>query len=502
MKATRKIIILLLSVIIFTLSLPFSASAEEESRFGRSILSGMDNSAALVSCYDEIKEGCERLSSKISLTKNITVEELRTVILALTNDCPEIFWFTGGYSYAHEEGSTTVSYIEPEYLFHRSKTAAAKSALESMAEKMLEGLSGKSEYDKALIIHDRLAERVVYAPTDNDQTAYGAIVEGEAVCAGYARAYHYLLSKVGITAWSVQGESINPSTDKKESHRWNMVKLDGKWYYTDVTWDDQEGLLYHNYFNRTLSYFNKTHFPDMFTEYLPDDNSTELDYFKRNNLVFRSVETNRIIKLLKDSNNNISLYVDGNVDSFLKSLSNKMTTIVQSLGAKGGASYSYTTTQLGNEVFLKLVIEQSGHTHSLKKVSGSPATCYQTGTKDYYKCSCGRIFADSKGKKELPSPEVLEKTAHSESDEWRYDNMAHWKYCTVCDADIDTASALHKDDDEDRQCDICSTEVTEIFEEIESKESKEVDPPISPTALGMAVIVIAVVVLFTKFLRR
>ena len=60
--------------------------------------------------------------------------------------------------------------IEPEYLFHRSKTAAAKSALESMAEKMLEGLDGKSDYDKALIIHDRLAERVVYKRTDNERS--------------------------------------------------------------------------------------------------------------------------------------------------------------------------------------------------------------------------------------------------------------------------------------------------------------------------------------------
>ena len=227
-----------------------------------------------------------------------------------------------------------------------------------------------------------------------------------------------------------------------------------------------------------------------------------LDYFKKNNLVFTSVDTNRITKLLKNSNNNANFYIDGDVDSFLKKLNTKMTTVVQSLGAKGGASYSYTTTQLGNEVFLKLVIEQSGHKHSPKKVSGTPANCYQTGTKDYYKCSCGRIFSDSKGKNELSSPEVLDKTSHTESEEWRYDNMAHWKYCTVCNADIDTASALHKDDNEDKQCDTCLAEVTEIFEEIKTEESNEEDPPIIPTALGMAVIVIAVVVLFTKFLRR
>lgn len=503
MKAFRKIIILLLCTLIFTLSIPFSAVAEEkESRFGREILSGMDNSAALVSCYDEIKEGCENLNSKITLSKDITLEELRTIIVAFTNDFPEIFWFTGGYSYSQAEDSDYISFIEPEYLFHRSKTAAAKASLEAMSEKLIEGLENKSDYEKALVIHDRLAKRVVYTQTDKDQTAYGAIVEGQAVCAGYARAYHYLLNKVGITAWSIQGESISPTSGDWESHRWNMAKLDGKWYYTDVTWDDQESTLYHTYFNRPYSYFSETHFPTKFGEYLPMEDNTSLDYFKKNNLIFTSVDTDRIIKLLKKSDNLINLYVDGNVDTFIKNLGNKMATIVRGLGAQGGASYTYTTVKLGNEVFLQVVIEPAGHTHSLKKVSGSPATCYQTGTADYYKCSCGKMFADSKGKQKISINEIaaVDKLPHTEADSWQFDEKAHWKNCSVCGADIDTTSALHIDDNEDKKCDVCSAE---IKEEPQAKvEKTDTYTSFPPYIIGIAAAAILILFIILKVKRR
>ncbi len=34
----------------------------------------------------------------------------------------------------------------------------------------------------------------------------------------------------------------------KLPHAWNINKVDGRWYYTDVTWDDQLGLdIIHNY---------------------------------------------------------------------------------------------------------------------------------------------------------------------------------------------------------------------------------------------------------------
>lgn len=61
-------------------------------------------------------------------------------------------------------------------------------------------------------------------------TAYGALVEGDAVCQGYALAYKLLLDKCGIDSVLV--------TSNEMGHAWNLVKLDGSWYHVDVTWDD------------------------------------------------------------------------------------------------------------------------------------------------------------------------------------------------------------------------------------------------------------------------
>ena len=506
MKRIYKPFILLLALVIFVFSLPLSASAEEAPRFGRQVLSGMPGADELVSAYDELKEGCEELLEEFSISAKVTENGIATAMAAFINDYPEYFWVSGGYTVEENTGDDYIDKIKPEYSFKRSKIAAASSALDSMAEKLLEGISGKSDYDKALIIHDRLAERITYKNTDNDQTAYGAIVEGEAVCAGYARAYHYLLNKAGITAWSVAGKSINPTTNTSENHRWNMVKLDGHWYYADVTWDDQPGVTYHNYFLRPYSYFKLTHFLGEFVGYLPEDDGPAIDYFKKNNLIFKNVDTDRLVSLLKKSNNTANIYIDGDVNTFIHNLGGKMETIVKALGAKGGASYTYSTLSLGNEVFLTVIIEQKNHKHSLKKVSGTPATCYQTGIKDYYKCSCGRAFADKDGKTELSdsSSLVLDKIDHTSSDEWRSNLTAHWKYCTVCDADIEGSTSLHTDEDENLVCDICGIESEEPFVQNEgggTEEDKQKKFPYTPVIIG-AVIGIAVISLLIKIFKR
>lgn len=58
--------------------------------------------------------------------------------------------------------------------------------------------------------------------------AYGALVEGSAVCQGYALAYRDAMNRLGI-----------PSTYlSANDHAWNCVVVAGQWYHVDATWDD------------------------------------------------------------------------------------------------------------------------------------------------------------------------------------------------------------------------------------------------------------------------
>ena len=127
-------------------------------------------------------------------------------------------------------------------------------------------IEGMTDYDKALALHDVICANLAYDDSQSREwihTMYGAFVNKYAVCDGYSKAYQYLLNKVGIDSHIATGAGNGGS------HAWNLVKLGDKWYYTDVTWDDQPYLdFYYEYFNLTEEQLtakdheiNKTDYP-------------------------------------------------------------------------------------------------------------------------------------------------------------------------------------------------------------------------------------------------
>lgn len=130
---------------------------------------------------------------------------------------------------------------------------------------------GKNEYQKIKKIHDYLVENISYDQSlskDNIYNMYGALVNKECVCEGYAKAFKYLLDKIGVESIIVIGDATD-SQGKNQSHAWNYVKYDGTWYAIDVTWDDpiiigDFGLLEkkyrYKYFLKGSETMNKDHF--------------------------------------------------------------------------------------------------------------------------------------------------------------------------------------------------------------------------------------------------
>lgn len=101
------------------------------------------------------------------------------------------------------------------------------------------GLSGKSEYERIRAINRYLCDHVVYPAqpySSSDFTPYGALIEGRAVCDGYARAAKILADLCGLECYYVSGKC---STDSGiVGHAWNLVRVDGQYYQLDVTWND------------------------------------------------------------------------------------------------------------------------------------------------------------------------------------------------------------------------------------------------------------------------
>ena len=97
---------------------------------------------------------------------------------------------------------------------------------------------GMTDLEKAIALHDYIILNTAY---DYDSllannvpkvsySAYGVLVNGVAVCNGYALAYKYLCELQGIECLMVTSDSMN--------HAWNLIKLGDHYYHVDATWDD------------------------------------------------------------------------------------------------------------------------------------------------------------------------------------------------------------------------------------------------------------------------
>ena len=102
-----------------------------------------------------------------------------------------------------------------------------------------------SSVDKIKAIHDWLVNNTEYDTegyasgniSSDSYTAEGLFKTGRAVCDGYAKAFQQMAESAGFEVIKVNGIGVN-SSGTTETHAWNQVKVDGKWYNIDVTWDD------------------------------------------------------------------------------------------------------------------------------------------------------------------------------------------------------------------------------------------------------------------------
>ena len=122
-----------------------------------------------------------------------------------------------------------------------SLDARSKSAyILRVREQMISQLEGYTDIEKIKYLHDWIIDNFRYDSTyaGNDiHNIYGAFANQEVVCEGYARTFKYVLDGLGIENVLVSGTATN-SQGNTESHAWNYVKIKGKWYGVDVTWDD------------------------------------------------------------------------------------------------------------------------------------------------------------------------------------------------------------------------------------------------------------------------
>lgn len=181
--------------------------------------------------------------------------------------------------------------------------------------------SSMNDFQKAMEIHDWLIFNVDYDQTYSKYHAKNAFVDRSCVCQGYAESFELLAEAAGLDATFVSGVATN-SEGKTESHAWNQVKISGKWYNVDVTWDDpthagknpsdHSGNRY-DYFLVSKAQLEKDHRPDNYNE---GEKSCASNY-DRVSILRAAANTGRygdvaVVTNVNEANTGIKKYMDQN----------------------------------------------------------------------------------------------------------------------------------------------------------------------------------------------
>ena len=236
--------------------------------------------------YKQIYANLDNLETTFVPVVEIDKDDVADVIDSVLNDHPEVFWMGQSYNYKYTKDGICRQIIL-DYNKLAKNYENNKANFEYQANIIINGASRLStNYQKELYVHDALLKKISYdSNSAYNQTAYSALVNNSTVCAGYARAFQYIMTKLSIPTYYVTGVS------EGEDHAWNMIKLDG-YYNVDLTWDDAASFRY-QFFNLTDYEFSKTHERSTLSSSLPRCNVTTYSYSNQNKKATTNNDSNK-----------------------------------------------------------------------------------------------------------------------------------------------------------------------------------------------------------------
>lgn len=234
--------------------------------------------------YRQIYANANAQNKHFAPVEDITANDLKNAFTSVVNDHPELFWVDTAYKYQYTPKGN-VADITLVFNVTANDLDASKVEFEAAAKQIRDATyRNYTDYDKERIVHDTLISRVKYdANAPMNQSAYSALVYGRTVCAGYARAFQYVLQQLDIPCYYVTGYA-------GENHAWNIVKLSDGYYNVDSTWDDTNPNTY-NYFNCSDADYASDHVRRDLSIYLPACNGNRYSGLEVNPSVTAPADT-------------------------------------------------------------------------------------------------------------------------------------------------------------------------------------------------------------------
>ena len=210
-------------------------------------------------------------------------DRLFNIFIGVLEDNPSVFYV---------DNKLNCNYNN-QYFIVKIAYSIKKSEAEEYAERITQFLkkyfskyiTGYSEYQKALIIHDSIVKNMQYKDDKKSirHNIIGPIFEKTGVCEGFSELAKLIGDYIGVNV-----QCIYSDDDGSEAgHMWNLVKINGDWYHMDITYDlckNDVIKIAHQYFLITDEFCSKDHTWDR--NIYPVCSSTEYNYYEKEGLIF------------------------------------------------------------------------------------------------------------------------------------------------------------------------------------------------------------------------
>lgn len=249
--------------------------------------------------------------SEEGLMQGLTEENIDRIFQCVLMDHPEYFYVTGYQYTKYTRGDELVSVeFSGTYSMSLEEALTRKAVIEERVAAILAGISLEAtEYEKVRYVYENIIKNTEYnMEAPDNQNIYSVLANGASVCQGYAKTAQLLLNRLGVNCTMVQG-----LVKDGEGHAWNMVQVDGQYYYMDPTWGDASYQVMNMEVNNVripnISYdylcvtgadLFRTHTLDSIVP-MPECNSTAANYYVREGCYFTAYDESRISSLIQKS---------------------------------------------------------------------------------------------------------------------------------------------------------------------------------------------------------
>lgn len=335
----------------------------------------------VVSVYKQLYNGMLNFVRTIDVTDGvISKEDIGGLLELCLSSSPELNYIGQEYTVSIDS-ENYVTAVTVTYKKSKEEASAENKALIGRVKAILSGVSEKwDDYKKVKYFHDAIIQNCEYSEDGRDPySAYGCLYDGKAVCEGYTKAMQLLCDNENILCVPVAGKG--KTNDQLQPHIWNKIKIDGKWYAFDLTWDDpvsdfETSYVRYDYFGLNDEQMERDHIAQetKFMSY-PKASDTYADYFRHSNLFCD--DASKAQQLLKKTVENVMInngtYVrikcsdknvyDNVLDEIFNSENNsnaKIFSILSECVENGNDNYSkYGYSLIKNDVMYTITIKLS-----------------------------------------------------------------------------------------------------------------------------------------------